>query len=83
MLPNGIVETRTYDNADRLTRIHSTLGMSTVEDLQYTLDGVGNPLTLTTPSRTESYSYEEMKQLEHACFESSCPVPEVEQVGFT
>ena len=57
--------------------------VTTVEDLAYTLDGVGNPLTLTTPSRTEVYSYDEMNQLESVCFQSTCPDPEDPQLEYT
>jgi RHS repeat-associated protein len=81
-LPNGIVETRTYDHADRLTEIASMDGATSVDDVTYTLDGVSNPLTKTSSSGTETYTYDEMNQLASVCFAASCPDPEDDQITF-
>ena len=46
-LPNGVTSTLSYDNADRLTRITHARGMTTLEDIQYVLNAVGNRTSMT------------------------------------
>lgn len=82
-LPNGTLETRSYDDADRLVGIQSVHGASTVEDIDYVLDGVGNPLAMSTLSRDESYAYDEMNQLAAACFDAPCAVSTDDQVAYS
>ena len=42
VLPNGTVETRTYDGRNRVTQVKTTKGVSVQSEFDYTYDGVGN-----------------------------------------
>ena len=74
---NGHVETRTYDRAQRVTRVKNAKGTAVLSDSQYTLDGVGNPTAMTvndgTTTATTSYQYDTRDQLTEVCFKATCP----------
>lgn len=62
--PNGVQATYTYDDADRLlsiTHAHPTHGIIT--SASYTLDAVGNRLTMTDPDGVTSYTYDALYRL--------------------
>jgi RHS repeat-associated protein len=73
---NGYVESRTYDNAGRLTEVKNVKGASVLADYVQTLDDVGNPLATTvsgaSPSTT-TYGYDNLARLTSVCFQASCP----------
>jgi len=56
---NGVITTYSYDRERRPTRIKTTLGSTTLLDLNYTYDAVGNVLGIDT----ESYSYDQLDRL--------------------
>ena len=67
---NGITTDYTYDPAQafRLTRILSTQASSTLQDLNYTYDPVGNILTLVDDANTDLkkqaiYTYDDLNRL--------------------
>lgn len=74
---NGYVETRTYDRARRLTGVKSVKGASTLIDVNYTRDAVGNPLQETTTGAapvTKTFGYDNMDRLTSVCFQAgTCP----------
>jgi len=76
---NGYVETRTYDNAGRLTGVKNQKGTGTpVSDFVSTLDPVGNPTQIirtgSALTQTQTFSYDGMDRLAGVCFQSgNCP----------
>jgi len=60
--------TYTYDNSSRLTEITTTNGRTTIDSINYTLDGVGNRLTKTQPQQniTVAYAYDDIYRLTQA-----------------
>ncbi len=62
-LPNGVVSTSTYDNANRLTGITPVKGGTTLASAAYTVDGVGNPSDRTDLAGTQTYSYDNLYRL--------------------
>ena len=74
---NGYVETRTYDNAGRLSGVKHQKGASVLADIVYTRDHVGNPLTETRSGAspvTKTFNYDNMHRLTGVCFQAgSCP----------
>ena len=74
---NGYGETRSYDNAGRLTEVKSQKGASVLADITYSRDQAGNPLTETrtgTSPVTKTFSYDQMDRLTGVCFQAgSCP----------
>jgi RHS repeat-associated protein len=59
---NGVVTTYSYNAEKRPTRIKTVLGSSTLLDLNYTYDPVGNVLGINT----ESYSYDSLNRLTYS-----------------
>ena len=57
--PNGVVATRTFDNADHLTSISDVNGANTVLSLGYTRDNNAQ----VTGENTVSYAYDSVNQL--------------------
>ncbi len=57
-LPNGVVGTSTYDDANRLTDISYVKGATTLASASYTVDAVGNRTDRTDMAGTQSYSYD-------------------------
>jgi RHS repeat-associated protein len=70
---NGYVETRVYDRAGRLASLEHTKAGTALASASYTYDPVGNPLTMTTLSGVNSYSYDALDRLVEVCFAASCP----------
>lgn len=70
---NGYVETRSYDNAGRLTELKNAKGASTLSDYVSTLDPVGNPTTIQDGTNATTYTYDLNDRLTGVCFQSSCP----------
>jgi RHS repeat-associated protein len=63
-LPNGIVGTRGYDAAGRLTSIHYAKDATAVLNLAYTLDANGNRIALNDSlAGTTSYEYDALNRL--------------------
>jgi len=71
--PNGVVSTNTYDNADRLTAISTVKGFSPILSISYTLDNVGNRLTMVEPSGTTTYTYDELNRLTSVIYPIGSP----------
>ena len=68
----GVMETRTYDHADRLASIQASKGASTIDSYQITRDAYGNPTGITTPSGAIAYTYDTRNRVTSACFGASC-----------
>jgi RHS repeat-associated protein len=67
---NGATTNYTYDDADRLTEQHTTVGGSTRSRFQYTLDRLGQRMavteTLGLATRVITYSYDGLQRLSSA-----------------
>jgi RHS repeat-associated protein len=61
--PNDVVTTNAYDNADRLTGISTVKNAATILSITYTLDNVGNRLTMVEPGGTTTYTYDALNRL--------------------
>lgn len=70
---NGHVETRTYDAAGRLVEVKNAKGGSVLSRFTYTLDAVGNPTRIDTPTGTTTFSYDAQDRLTEVCFQATCP----------
>jgi RHS repeat-associated protein len=74
---NGYVDTRTYDNAGRLTDVESKKGAATLARFTATLDPVGNPTQVVRTgslSQTQTYGYDLSDRLTSVCFQAgACP----------
>ncbi|MGH2682722.1 MAG: DUF6531 domain-containing protein [Actinomycetota bacterium] len=70
---NGYGETRTYDRAGRLTEVKNAKGTDVLSRFTYTLDAVGNPTQVVTPTETITYQYDNMDRLTEVCYQASCP----------
>jgi len=73
-LPNGVVETRGYDAAGRLTDVSAVKGATTLTDFGYTFDEVGNPTRIDAPGAVTTLTYDPMQRLDTVCFAASCPL---------
>jgi RHS repeat-associated protein len=71
--PNSVVSTNTHDNADRLTGLTTMKSATTILSITYTLDNVGNRLTMVEPSGTTTYTYDELNRLESAAYPVGSP----------
>jgi len=71
-LPNTVKATLTYDRAGRLTSIANKKGNKAISSFTYTLDPVGNPKTVVTPSETITYTYDLLDRLTEACYLTNC-----------
>ena len=64
---NGSITSYGYDGADCLTELHTQAGNTTRSRFQYTLDRAGQRSaateTLSSATRTISYTYDELRQL--------------------
>jgi RHS repeat-associated protein len=72
----GLVETRAYDHAGRLTDVTTTQAGSTATGFAYSLDAVGNPTQVIrtgTFAGTETYDYDAADRLIGVCHQSTCP----------
>src|SRR5207248_8776587 len=74
---NGYVETRSYDNAGRLTEVKNAKGGSVLSDFAATLDPVGNPTQIVQTgavSSTQTYTYDAHDRILSVCFQAgTCP----------
>ncbi len=67
--PNNTAATFTYDNANRLLQIQNTRPSGVISRFTYTLDAVGNRLTMVDASnQTTSYTYDTLYQLTSAAY---------------
>ena len=63
-LPNGTVETREYDELNRLVYLENTLGTEVISSYRYTLDAVGNRTKVVEDTgRTVDYAYDNLYRL--------------------
>ena len=74
ILPNGTHTINTYDNADRLIDITHTQGAVTLESFTYTLDNVGNRLSMTDADGTTTYSYDAIDRLTNVVYPAGSPI---------
>ena len=74
---SGVVETRAYDRAGRLTDVSTMKGTTVVSRFLSTLDAVGNPLSVVRTgslAETLTYGYDANDRLVSVCFQAgSCP----------
>jgi YD repeat-containing protein len=74
---NGYVETRSYDNAGRLTEVKNAKGGSVLSDFVSSLDPVGNPSQIVQSgavSSTQTYTYDANDRILSVCFQAgTCP----------
>jgi RHS repeat-associated protein len=64
--PNGVTSTQAYDAADRLTTVTNANGGGAFSSFAYTLDGVGNRLSMAATgggAGTHSYAYDNLYRL--------------------
>jgi RHS repeat-associated protein len=52
---------------------HYITAPQTLNQFAYTLDAVGNPTQLTTPTSTTTYTYDNLNRLTNVCFQINCP----------
>ena len=71
--PNGVVTTNSYDNADRLTGISTVKSPTTILSITYSLDNVGNRLTMVDGSGTTTYTYDDLNRLLSVDYPSGSP----------
>ena len=72
---NGYIEARTYDRSGRLTEVKNQKGAAILSRSTYTLDPVGNRLSIQTTSGTETYAYDVLDRLTQACYTVACTGP--------
>ncbi|MGH7540926.1 MAG: DUF6531 domain-containing protein, partial [Gemmatimonadota bacterium] len=72
-----VVETRTYDNAGRLTQVASERGQTNLATFTIDPDPVGRPRSVVRTgslAQTQTYSYDALDRLTGVCFEAgTCP----------
>ena len=72
---NGYVETRTYDDAGRLTDVKNANASAVLSEFAVTLDPVGNPTEIVrsgATSSTTTYGYDAADRLTSVCYQASC-----------
>jgi RHS repeat-associated protein len=69
---NGYVESRTYDNAGRLTEVKNQKGATILSKSTYTLDPVGNRSTIVTTTGATTLTYDADDRLTQACYTVAC-----------
>ena len=65
--------TNTYDIADRLTGIAAVKSLTTILSINYTLDNVGNRVTMVDPSGTTGYAYDNLDRLTSVSYPTGTP----------
>ena len=70
---NGITASHTFDNADRLLGITYADGAGTIASFTYTLDAVGNRLTMVDSDGTTTYTYDALNRLTGVGYPSGTP----------
>ena len=73
-LPNGVVTTNAYDIANRLTGITHKKGTVVLESFAYTMDNVGNRLTMTDADGVANYTYDILDRISSVTYPSGSPV---------
>jgi len=74
LTPDGFTARYTWDRAGRLLELAHTRSSGTLSRFTYALDGVGNPVAMTTRQVTVTYRYDELNRLTEACWSpTSCP----------
>ncbi len=69
---NGHVETRSYDNAGRLSEVKNTKGAATLSKYTLTRDKVGNPTKIAnTGTTTQTFLYDVNDRLTEVCFKAN------------
>jgi YD repeat-containing protein len=62
--PNGVTETFTYDDANRILGVTTRAANGTlIEGFEYAYDKAGNRLTMEDDRGTTSYAYDELHRL--------------------
>jgi large repetitive protein len=62
-LANGVVETKSYDNLNRLTNVNQAKGGNVLANYAYTLDAVGNKIKVVENGRQVDFSYDNRDRL--------------------
>lgn len=70
--PNGVAESASYDPAGLMSSISDTANSSVIRSFAYSYDAAGNPTTITTPTQTDTYSYDSRNWLTGVCYGASC-----------
>ncbi len=65
--------TNTYDLADRLTSITIMSGATTLASISYSLDNVGNRLSMSDFDGVTSYTYDELNRLTSVAYPTGSP----------
>jgi len=73
LLPNGVLTTNTYDIANRLTNITHKKDSTVLESFSYTLDPVGNRLSMTDGDGTTNYTYDALDRLLTVSYPTGTP----------
>ncbi|MDC0835687.1 Rhs family protein [Geitlerinema sp. FC II] len=69
VLPNGVVETRRYDELSSMELLEQTLKGEVVVSYDRELDEAGNRVSVTeNGDRTVEYEYDNLGQLTEECF---------------
>jgi RHS repeat-associated protein len=72
-LPNGVLTTNSYDAANRLISIIHKKETTLLESFSYTLDPVGNRLSMTDADGTTSYTYDALDRLMTVSYPTGTP----------
>jgi len=82
--PNGVVETREYDELDRLLYLENTLDDSLISSYTYTLDKVGNRLSVEEQDgRLVEYDYDDLYRLVEEKITDTGSVNDGRVIGYT
>ncbi len=71
--PNGLVTTNSYDSANRLKTIVMKQGATTLSSISYTLDNVGNRLTMLDSDGITTYTYDALNRLISVAYPNGSP----------
>jgi RHS repeat-associated protein len=72
--PNGTKSALSYDAAARVKKVVNTNTATglVLSEFSYTLDPVGNPTKIITPSQTIDYTYDARDWVKKACYTPTC-----------
>jgi len=84
-LPSGVVETRSYDELNRLTSLENKSGEDIISSYKYTLDDVGHRLKVEEhEGRVVEYKYDDLYRLtEEAITDSNDAVNDGRTINYT
>jgi RHS repeat-associated protein len=82
-LANGYVETRSYDNAGRVTEVKNASAASTLSQFDYAYDAVGNATQITTVAGVENYAYDDEGRVTDVCYQSTACGPSDPHIAYT